>query len=293
MKKPWLAWVHFTSEQGDVRVLGWTQFALCALMAFDLSILWINDIVPTLYLTLPAGGIARGTAAPYVLDNLFPTSEAGPAAYVVTTIAYACAAIGIWPRITSLLAITLHAQLAYLVPEADVAIDRVIRAVLLILLFSDAHQSRFPGWRGPVIGNRWPIDLIRLQLVLVYMGPGVAKCINDAGWWSYSDHNPLVTIVGDPISGRLDGETALAFAVPLFLLGVGSVLLELSAFLLLTRWRAAWASFGLLLHVGIALTMNIGIFSYAMLALYPLIFHGTGVWDRAGRVVRWARTKFS
>ena len=37
------------------------------------------------------------------------------------------------------------------------------------------------------------------------------------------------------------------------------------------RWRW-WAIFGALLHVGLALTMELGMFPFGMLALYPVLF---------------------
>lgn len=63
--------------------------------------------------------------------------------------------------------------------------------------------------------------------------------------------------------------------------------------LTLTRWRNLWAPFGAALHVGLALWVDLGIFSYAMLALYPLVVPDLTVraLDRPGAAVDRARSR--
>ena len=46
----------------------------------------------------------------------------------------------------------------------------------------------------------------------------------------------------------------------------------LVTFLLLTRWSKWWGLLGFSMHVGIALTMKLGIFSWGMMALYVVVF---------------------
>ena len=41
--------------------------------------------------------------------------------------------------------------------------------------------------------------------------------------------------------------------------------------MLLTRWRRWWGCLGVLLHAGIALTMNLGMFSAGMLSFYVVV----------------------
>ncbi len=51
-----------------------------------------------------------------------------------------------------------------------------------------------------------------------------------------------------------------------------TVALELSSLLLLTRWAPWWGIVGALMHVGIFSMMELGMFSWGMLALYPIVF---------------------
>jgi hypothetical protein len=64
--------------------------------------------------------------------------------------------------------------------------------------------------------------------------------------------------------------------------------LELASPLLLTRFRHFWAVGGILMHLGIALTMDLGMFSWGMLSMYLVVLSPwvVRVLDRWGIGVR-------
>ena len=82
----------------------------------------------------------------------------------------------------------------------------------------------------------------------------------------------LYRILADPTSANLDH---LTWAGVPWLFHAGALvtlIVELSAPLILTRFSPCWAVGGALLHLGIAATMGLGMFSWGMLALYPVLF---------------------
>jgi hypothetical protein len=81
----------------------------------------------------------------------------------------------------------------------------------------------------------------------------------------------LYQIMASPIAGRLDPVFWADYPLPFVIGGAGAIAIELSSPLLLTRWGRYWAVLGAAMHVGIALTMELGVFSWGMLALYPVL----------------------
>jgi hypothetical protein len=81
----------------------------------------------------------------------------------------------------------------------------------------------------------------------------------------------LLRILIDPLSGHLDPATWAQWPW-LFRLGSwATIIIEVSAPLLLTRYARYWAVLGVSMHLLIALTMDLGMFSWGCLAFYPLL----------------------
>jgi hypothetical protein len=147
-----------------------------------------------------------------------------------------------------------------------------VRTSLLVLLFSQAHR-RFSLSRSSALTRipAWPADFLRFLLVVVYLAAGLAKLIQQPGWLSFTAEPPLLRIVTDPMAGNLDPLFWSSFPWLFRLGGFATILLELSAPLLLTRHAHRWAIVGLVMHLGIAGTMTLGMFSWGMIAFYPLL----------------------
>jgi hypothetical protein len=71
--------------------------------------------------------------------------------------------------------------------------------------------------------------------------------------------------------------------------GGAALVLKLTAVGLITPWAGYWAVLGCALHVGLALTVELGMFTFGMLALYPVLF---GSWTLAAldRLAPWLPT---
>jgi hypothetical protein len=175
-----------------------------------------------------------------------------------------------------LLGVLAYAQLGHLFPPGDRAIDRVLRCVLLLLLFTNAHRRLSLGnllrKRAAVLTMPgWADDVLRLFLVIVYMAAGTAKLMQQPHWLGASGRPVLYRVVTDPLAGRLDPEAWESMSALFFVGGWGTIALELSALLLFTRVAPYWALVGATMHVGIAFTMELGMFSWGMLSLYPVL----------------------
>ena len=142
--------------------------------------------------------------------------------------------------------------------ERTLSIDRRIG--------SPAGASAEEVWLGGTM-PAWPVRMIQIQICILY---GVAGWWKLAGqsWWSadavyYALQNPQVARILIP---------APSWTEPVFLLASVSVAWWEFLFPLLYSWgrsRRVALGFGVLLHVGILLTMNIGFFPLVVLATYP------------------------
>jgi hypothetical protein len=74
------------------------------------------------------------------------------------------------------------------------------------------------------------------------------------------------------MAGTLDPVRWLAFRPAFQVMSWATVALELSSLILFTRFAPWWGIVGALMHIGIFSMMELGMFSWGMLALYPIVF---------------------
>ncbi len=171
----------------------------------------------------------------------------------------------------------------------------LLRNVMLLLLLSGSHRTlsvdarlRTGSWHGSgELVPAWPRRLVVLQLVVMYFMAGIQKTA--IAWTPLGGYTALYIILQDPHIARFD-PAWLDWASPLLRMGTAVThIFEWTAPLVLVgfhlsatqerggRLRSfvrrfkphkAWIAIGVLLHLGIALTMNLGIFPWAMLACY-------------------------
>ena len=114
-------------------------------------------------------------------------------------------------------------------------------------------------------------DLLRWLLMIVYLDAGFVKLPTALRWLDPAQPE-LYTILTDPLAGRLDAATWAAHPWPFWFGGLATLVVECSAVLVLTRWAPYWACFACFIHLGIAATMDLGMFPWGMLALYPVLW---------------------
>ena len=274
--KAWRWWVSCCARRSDPFVLALVRILVCVTIVGDLLRgAWLG-LLPWLWRPFSEGGLST-VQSPYALiDNIAPV-HGGPVLVGVTVAALSLAALGVATRPAMVVGLVAYSQLGHLYPPGDRAVDRLLRTVLLILLFSGSHlclslQRRLRG--QPVVRSApaWPGELIVFVLVLVYLSAGIHKLGSSLSWLTLDGRPMLHRILTNPLSSRLSVAFADAWMPVIRLLSMGTIVLECSAFLLWTRLRPWWALGGVAMHIGIAATMHLGAFSFGMLALYPVLF---------------------
>ncbi len=256
----------------DARPLALVRILLPLTVLADLLRVAQLGQVSSYYVPYAHGGINVGQDGMYKLGELLGPELGGPAAWLVAVICMALIAAGVAVRPAILIGVAAYSQLGHAFPIGDRGIDRFARTVLLILLFSEAHK-RFIPWakqRAETV-LAWPADLIKFAMVMMYMAAGISKLMQQPRWLA-TDGMPVVyRIMTDPMAAHMDPVAMQSFYLPLRVMGWITIALECSGFLILTRFAPYWAVLGLGMHIGIAATMELGMFSYAMMSLYVLL----------------------
>jgi len=176
----------------------------------------------------------------------------------------------------------------------------LLRNAMLILALSSSGKVwsvdarlRTGSWSGDGEEHpAWPRHLLVLQMAVVYAMAGVQKV--GLTWWPMGGLSALYIVLQDPAVARFDPGPLATFYPVTQLATAATMVFEWGALLLplaywyratpdrpgrLRRWmnrlrfRDAWVAIGVALHLGIALSMNLGVFPFGMLALYPAFFH--------------------
>lgn len=297
-------WIRMWDLREAPTVQALVRILLGAVLWTDLFwIGWLDLQVP-LFAPVEAGGWSVALERPhppwwYTIFPLEPWSAR--ALWVGLLLSSSAFTMGWWTRSSALVLVLLSAQAALLLPPADRGIDRLIRNVLLVFAFSGAGRTMSVDARlttGRWTGDgasvpAWPRHLLVLQLAVMYFTAGVYKAAYL--WTPMGKFDALYVILQDPAVARADWSW-LVDEPFLLLTRIGTAMTvtwEWTALLPLwvfwwrfagTRSRGAlfavekrlhlvWLSIGVMFHLGIALTLDLGIFPWAMLALYPVFLH--------------------
>jgi hypothetical protein len=215
-------------------------------------------------------------------------------------------------------------ELAHVAPDGDRGIDKLLRIAVIVLALSCAGQrwsidavlrERY-GRRGravpreasllPLKAPAWPRYLLFAQLCWMYFS--AAHNRSGRAWWPHGRFSAISQVLADPHMARFAPHVTSGLHPLLQVVTAATMLFELSAPLLiwvtfldrregrggrvgdwLRRYRVRWVWLGLgvSLHLGIALTMRLGIFPFGVLALYPLLIHP----EELERGARWLRAR--
>jgi hypothetical protein len=236
----------------------------------DLSTLWFLDgLVP---LHVGAVGpkqylIAHGMA-----------HAAGAVLYVVTSISFVAMTIGFQTRIAVPAALFVSLiQVAWNYLPLSGA-DAAMRVFLFCLVWTDCGSVwSIDAWLAarptaaapppvPETGSIAPLRLIRFQVALVYLNAGIWKIFNP--YWR--NGSAVHYVVQSNVYRRLPHGMPLAFDQVVSVLTYATLAWELSfAFLLLSsRTRRVALIAGILIHLGMLSTIEVGPFHVIMLASY-------------------------
>lgn len=269
----WSWWLARVNRMEDARPLAAVRIGVSIALVLDLLNVLRLGLVDVLFIPYDAGGLSDVQDSAYILGSWLPPTFAGRLLFGTSLGCFVMTGLGVLTRPATIIGVLAYAQLGHLYPPGDRAIDRLLRSVLLILLFSGAHRRWALGGGEAVQQVRgWASDLIRTLLVVLYMSAGISKLMMQPRWLALHGTPVLYRIMTDPLAAHMDPVAMMDWTWPLRVLGWGTILMECSGFLIYTRLAPYWAVPGLMMHLGIAFTMELGMFSWGMMAFYPLLF---------------------
>lgn len=183
--------------------------------------------------------------------------------------------LGVMTRFAAIAAWLLSMSFAAANPYLDNAGDTIRLILQLYLMLSpcgaawsiDALFARRPG---PVYVYPWPLRMIFVQLIFIYFMNGLYKLFGDS--WLHG--NSLHYVLGDLTLTRFS-RTLFALPIEVTRIMTWTVLIWEVTFplLLITKWtRIIALIMGVLFHVGIFATMELGGFvPYALCMYLPLL----------------------
>ncbi len=296
-------WVELWDERESPTVLALVRILLASVVLVDLLMLGAHGVATWLWAPIEAGGVSISSQGDVPLFyRVFSASRSSAnLLWVGLTISALAVGLGCFTRGAALAFVCLSAQAALINGPADRAIDKAIRIVMLILVLSPAGQvwsvdakRKTGSFRGPPgLAPAWARYLILGQLVLIYSAAGLSK--GGTHWYPWGGYGALYLSLQDPILAAGDFRW-LAQPIPFFttqLATASTHLWELAAPLVLVAAyyqrtrdrpgrlrrlfnrlpvRTAYVTLGILFHLSLAATLRLGIFPFAMLALFPAFF---------------------
>jgi hypothetical protein len=304
MSGKWDAWVRFWDQRELADTLAIVRIGVGLTLVWDLMTAGALGLVVPLWAPIEEGGFGPASYAE-PLCGVYRWFGASATAtwvlYGLTALLALCMTLGLFTRASALLFVLGYAQLSQLSPAADRGIDNLLRNVCLLLAFSGAGATLsleariFHGrFRRDALVPAWPRYLLILQLMLVYFGAGMLK--QSAQWTSLDHYSALYVVLNRPHIARFTLPPALQAASYPFLqfstfLTVlferSSPLIPVLLWLRATRARAGrvralamrsrilplWVGTGVGFHLGLAVLLQLGIFPWGCLALYPALAH--------------------
>lgn len=294
-------WVRLWDSRERATSLALTRILVGSVVTCDLLVAKYEGAVPALF-TPPPLGMSSGAASsplPALASWLGSTPATATLLFWAALSSALLFTVGALYRPAALALAFLLAEFARFAPDGD-AIDALFRVAIPILALSGAH-ARFSvdAWllrrhESPLPERvpAWPRRLLSLQLVWVYFS--AAHNRDDPAWWPQGHFSAIGRILQDPqFTGLPPGSVNGWFPVTQAAT-VLTMTFELSApLMILFAWlegragtggragrlgdlvrrfhpRWLWLGLGVAIHLGIALTMQLGIFPFGMLALYPV-----------------------
>lgn len=288
-------WIRFWDRREAPTSLALVRILVSLVLLWDLSEAGIRGAVLATWAPPPQGaGWGALQSPPLVVAWLGAGAGTAKLVWSSALLGALLSLLGIAYRFSSWFFVFAMVELHGLTPDGD-GVDALLRIVLPLLALSGAGSAySVDAWwkqrRGAAERETWawPRYLLFVQLLWLYFSAGHHR--GNASWGPGGGFAAVGNVLSDPHYARFS-PGALAAFYPLTQLGtLFTMVFELSAPLALLwtfldrnparggrlgHWvrklkiRWLWLSLGVMLHLGIALTMQLGIFPFGMLALYP------------------------
>jgi hypothetical protein len=313
-------WVALWDRREPAETLAAIRIGVALVVLWDFMTVARLGLVRALWAPIDAGGIGPSTRA-VPISALYEWIGASVfSAWLLFAFCCLCALglfAGLFTRVSALALCLGWAQLAQLSPDSDRGIDTLLRNALLVLACSSAGATAsldarlwHGRWFRDVRVPAWPRYVLVLQLVLLYFWAGIVK--QSPPWTSLDGYSALYITLSQPhyasfgLSPRqlatvyplLQLATfltvcfeRLALAVPVLLWLRASAERggRLRALINRLRLLEVWVTLGIVFHLGLAASVELGMFPWGCLALYPALCP-------PGTLRRWlehAREKFA
>ncbi|MEM9727638.1 MAG: HTTM domain-containing protein [Myxococcota bacterium] len=299
MRSRWMFWVTLfdRKEQGTTWALYRIGVAACVLLS--LGLIGSADMLDVLWVTKEHGGYLGLGEVPVLWFTLGPaTVETVHAVYAVAMVGAIGLLLGVGGRVVTFITLQAYLALTRLNYDTVGGHDALICNALWLLVLCDGSKtlslscfSRTGNLTRSVQISAWARYLAVFQLVVVYTWTGLQKV--SPTWSIDGDFSALYYVFLDPTWRRYDLDWT-AYVFPLTQLAtIVTWLFEVFAWLLLpffyyrytrdrpgrlraafNRWdlRIPFALTGLGLHMGIALLLNVGAFSWITLSYYVCLW---------------------
>lgn len=299
--KLWSRWVALLERRETGEALALFRVAVGLVCLYTVLTVVLDGLVPVLWLGVEHGGYRNFTGKTWWLVDALggpqPATVWGLVA--VALLASTALAVGWWSRLAALLAGQTIMGLTWINGAAGGSYDELISNAcwILVLAESDATLSlrarlRGGAWRSAATVLAWPRYLAIGQLALVYGSTGVQKV--SAYWTPGGDFSALYYVLQQPTWHRMDMRW-VAWIFPLTQLATaltwfwewGAPLLVLAYYYRDTRTRpgrlraafnrldarALYALVGVVLHLSVFASMEVGPFTWITLSYYLCLWH--------------------
>lgn len=302
--RAWRAWVALWDRREPPTSLALARVFVAATVLADLLVVRAYGLVDVVWRPPSAGGIGwggEGPDAPLAI-RWFGAADAAGLLWTAGVAFATMFLVGALTRVSGLGLLVVLAQLAKIAPESDRGIDVLLRVAIGVLMLSGSHAvASVDAWAWararlgrpmPALVPAWPRYLLFAQLVWVYFSAGQHK--THGGWTPFEGLSALYVNLCDPHFARftpgwmepLYPLTQVATLATWLFEWLAPVLIlatwyeatrdrpgRLRRWLVRARFRWIWIAVGVSFHLGIAVTMRLGIFPFGVLALYPVLFH--------------------
>lgn len=306
----WRRLVGLASRRETGESLALFRIAIGAVMASSLLAAIGPGIVDVVWIDAADGGMRHLGRGNWLVEALGGPTPAVVWGLVWTSLGAAtCLTVGLFGRLSALVALQTYAALRQLNGAASGGYDTLlVNAAWLLVLSGSTATLSVDAWlrTGRPMTRRlvhaWPRHLAVLQLVVMYTATGWQKA--SALWTPAGGYSALYWVLVEPTWRRAADPTFAGWIDPLLRVGTAvtwhwetlapSLLLFLAYHrapfgpgrlrALSTRWdlRSWWVAVGVTLHVGILVLLDVGPFSFASLAYYVTIYP-PGDWRSLGR----------
>jgi hypothetical protein len=314
----WSSWVSFTSERESGLTLSLFRIAIGLTLLLSLGTMASARLVDVLWVGAESGGVLHIGQGSWLLGWM-----GGPTAHNVWILFWiACISgtfftLGLAGRVSAFIALEAYQGLYSTSGFTSHSYDVLLTNALWLSVLGDTSRTlSLDAWLRkrsffddtPI--SAWPRYIAILQILVVYVTTGLQKL--SPTWTPFGGYSALYWVLQDPDWRRWDGRYA-ASLYPLTQIGTAvtwfwevlSPLMLLVLYYRRTRtapgrlrgWSNRWdlrfpyLTVGIMMHLGILLLLNVGVFSLVAVSFYVTFFRPDEIEAWLRRRGQWLRRK--